>query len=58
MSSFTFFQAKRMYSGPIDVDIVFTTKTAMDNHRLAGTSYAGMIVACLEDNSVYLLNKG
>ncbi|MDD5293120.1 MAG: hypothetical protein PHW40_02255 [Candidatus Izemoplasmatales bacterium] len=51
-------QRQRQFSGPIDPDIVFETKSDMTAYLSRAIRYAGMVATCLEDEGVlYILNN-
>ena len=48
---------KRQYKGPLDIDIVFLTETALTSYLTSSNRYAGQIVGCVETELVYILNS-
>lgn len=48
----------RQYSdSPLDASLLYQTKVDLNNALSEPTNYAGMIVSCVETNSVYILNS-
>jgi hypothetical protein len=59
MSSLLFpLQFKRQYSGPLDVDTVFETTSALNTYLTSALRYAGQVVTCLEQEGfIFILDN-
>jgi hypothetical protein len=51
-------QFDRLYSGPLDIDAVFTTTSALNAYLTNGKRYAGQMATCLEQpGKIFVLNN-